>query len=500
MPSRTYADLLVDGLVVMLLVLGVLLTLAILWAPAQGPAADPLSPMAASPPWYFLPFYYVLRTLPLGWGLFTLLAFFLFLFAIPLFDRPRSPRRPPIRLLGLLLFVLLIWLIWLVRAAAGQETSGPSCLVCHSEIKVDYIESVHAVFDVDCVACHGGDPSTLELERAHDRTLGFAGVPPRSQIPQLCGSCHADPVKMKPYGLRTDQFAEYLTSQHGQRWKEGDTNVAVCTDCHTAHRILPALDPRSPVHVESVPETCARCHSVPALMEPYGLPANEVEAFKRGAHGIALLKEGNSKAPSCATCHGTHGAAPPDVESITKVCGTCHINERLYFNASPHKKAMDEQRIHECASCHSNHEIAPTGTGRLLDSACSLCHPPDSKEVTLGQKLKVLLAGAQQALADAEEGLAQAEGQGYDVMPYRSRMIEARAYLIQAQPVQHTLDVTQVEELTRRTRSIAEEVRSQVHGLLGVRGLRLVGLALVWGYIVLTLVVVVLYRRERRRG
>lgn len=497
MPKRTYADLLLDGLIVILLALGLLFTLAILWTPTLGPAADPLSPIAASPPWYFLPFYYVLEKLTPNQALFIIVAFFVLLFAIPMFGRSRRSRRPSVRLLGLLVFALLILL---VRVAAGQEIGGPSCLVCHSEIKVDYFESVHALFDVDCVACHGGDPSTLEREGAHDRTLSFRGIPSRDQIPQLCAACHADPVRMKPYGLRTDQFAEYLTSQHGQAWKRGDTNVAVCTDCHTAHRILPALDPRSSVYIARVPETCGRCHSDASLMAPYGLLANEVETFQQSVHGVALLEQGNTKAPSCATCHGTHGAIPPGIEDITKVCGTCHINERLYFNSSPHKQAMDEQRMYECASCHSNHKIEPAGTGRLLDTSCNLCHLPDSTGVTVGQKLKVLLSGAEQALEDAEEGLTQAERQGYDVTPYRSRMIEARAYLIQALPVQHTLDVAHVEELTRRARSIAEDVRGQVHGLLGVRGVRLVGLALIWGYLVLTLLVVLLYRRERRQG
>ncbi|OGF53355.1 MAG: hypothetical protein A2Z21_07920 [Candidatus Fraserbacteria bacterium RBG_16_55_9] len=497
MRKRTYADLLLDGLIVILLLVGLLLSLAILRVPMLGPPADPLIPLTASPPWYFLPFYFVLQTFAPNQGLFILLAFFVLLFAVPLFGRLRRPRRTHVRLLGLLVCALLIWL---VRVAVGQENPDASCLVCHSEIKVDYLESVHAVFDVDCVACHGGDSSTLDLERAHDRTLGFRGVPSRDQIPQLCSSCHADPVRMKPYGLRTDQFAEYLTSKHGQRWKEGDPNVAICTDCHTAHRILPAYEPQSSINRQSVPDTCARCHSNAILMEPYGLAVDQAEAFKRGVHGVALLEQGNMKAPNCATCHGTHGAIPPGVEDITKVCGTCHINERRYFNASLHKKAMDEQKISECASCHGNHEVAPADTGRPLYATCNLCHLPDSKAVTLAEKLKVLLVGAQQAVEEAEAALIEAEAQAYEVSPYRSRMIEARAYLIEALPVQHSLDVAQIEELTRRARSISEDVRSQVHGLLSVRSLRLVGLALIWGYLVLTLIVILLYRRERRRG
>jgi hypothetical protein len=505
-PPRTYADLLLDGLIVGLLLFGALLTLAVLLPPELGRPVDPLSPDAARPPWYFLPIYSIFRALPLGAGIAALLALFALLFAAPLLDRSRSSaQRWLVRLLGLLVLLLVIWLG--VRGALGREEpevpaeqQEQGCLVCHSEIKVDYIESAHAGFGVDCVACHGGDPTTLEMDLAHDRGRGYRGTPSRAQIPLLCASCHASPSLMTPYGLRTDQFIEYLTSKHGVRWTEGKTQVAVCTDCHTAHLILPAYDPRSTVNPANIPSTCARCHDNAQLMKLYGLPVGQMEAFRRGVHGVALLEEGTTKAPSCATCHGTHGAAPPGVEDITKVCGTCHINERLYFNESPHKRAMDERGISECASCHDNHDIEPASTGRLFDVVCARCHAPGSKEASQGEKLKTLIVGAQQALGEAEEALRQAEREGYDVSPYRSRMVEARAYVIESLPVQHSLDIAQVQERTRRARSIAEDVRAGVHSLMGARGVRTLGLVIVWGYLILMLLVALLYRRERRRG
>jgi len=389
-------------------------------------------------------------------------------------------------------FFTLFWQPW----ATGQEQN--LCLVCHSEIKVDYIESAHAAFGVACTDCHGGDPTTLEQNAAHG--VSFKGTPPRAQIPELCASCHADPIKMKPYGLRVDQYAEYQTSQHGKLLAAGDTNVAVCTDCHTSHKILPASEPRSTVHADNIPKTCARCHADQALMSLYDIPTDQFDGFQRGAHGIALLEQGNTKAPNCATCHGIHGATPPGVEDVSKVCGICHINERLYFNASPHKKPMDERRISECASCHGNHEIEPMiGAYKRFDTACLSCHSQGSKEFLTGQKIKTLLLGAQGALREAEKVLEKARKMAFDVEAYKSRMLEAKAYLIQALPVQHSLNVTQVEELTRRTHSIANDVRGEAHSLQTAIRIRWLGLALSWGYILLTMVVIYLYRRERRR-
>lgn len=391
--------------------------------------------------------------------------------------------------------IILVSLL-VLSGLPGQGQEQNSCLVCHSEIKIDYLESIHAAFNVTCVACHGGDPTALEERAAHALEALFQGRPASSQIPQLCASCHADPLKMKPYGLRTDQYAEYQTSQHGKLLAQGDTNVAVCTDCHTAHRILPAWEPRSSVHPDNIPQTCARCHADRQLMEPYGIPTDQFEGFRRGVHGQALLEQGNMKAPSCATCHGTHGAVPPGVEDVSKVCGICHINERVSFNASPHKKPMDDARISECASCHGNHAIEPVAHTQF-DRVCLNCHSAGSKEHAVGQKLKTLLVEAQRALEEATVLFEQAQRMAVDVSGYRSRMIEARAYLIQALPVQHSLDVSQVEELARRAQSIANDVRRALHSVQATFAIRLLGLSLVWVFLLLVIIVIMLVWRER---
>jgi len=394
--------------------------------------------------------------------------------------------------------VLLVLTLSLFLREMGEATQEQnSCLVCHSEIKVDYLESIHATSNVTCVACHGGDPTTLDSRAAHALEAFFRGTPQRAEIPQLCASCHSDPMKMKPYGLRTDQYAEYQTSQHGKLLAQGDTRVAVCTDCHTAHRILPAWEPRSTVHFENIPSTCARCHSDNTLMAPFRIPTDQFEGFRQGVHGRALLEQGNMKAPSCATCHGTHGAAPPGVEDVSRVCGTCHITERSYFDASPHKKPMDDSRISECASCHSNHQIEPTDR-KLFERACVTCHSAGSKEHLVGQKIKTLLLAADESLREATHLLEQAQQRAVDVSAYRSRLVEARSYFLQALPVQHSLDIPHIEELTRRAKSIADDVRGGLHGFQGVMAIRLLGLTLVWVFLLLLIIVIYLALRERR--
>jgi hypothetical protein len=158
---------------------------------------------------------------------------------------------------------------------------------------------------------------------------------------------------------------------------------------------------------------------------------------------------------------------------------------------------MDEARISECASCHGNHQIEPADR-KLFERACVTCHSAGSKEHLVGQKIKTLLLAADESLREATHLLEQAQQRAVDISAYRSRLIEARSYFLQALPVQHSLDVPHIEELTRRAKSIADDVRSSLHSLQGVMAIRLLGLTLVWVFLLLLMIVIYLALRERR--
>ena len=526
MNRRTVADLLLDGFIILLLATGILWTLSVVLTPLLGQPVDPLSGTEPSPVWYFLPFYALDQLLPVGAGLLVVAALFLGLLAVPLLDRSTGRSRLLTLAVGVGVFVVLVALGAYV--AYGQDAQTPSqeavqtpsrhiqplprevplaesrCTVCHSEIKPAYMGNRHAEAGVTCVECHGGDPTTLDEAQAHADEAAYRGTPTRQQQPRLCAGCHSDPERMKPYGIATDQYDKYLTSSHGRQWQRGNTDVAVCTDCHSSHEVLPTFDPRSPVYKLNVPSTCAQCHSDPQRMGPYGVPTDVVSDYANGAHGEALVEAGNDNSPSCAGCHGSHGAAPPGVSTVNDVCGTCHQVEREFDAASPHGDVTAENQRPTCATCHNSHDIAsvdPTSPelSQHFETMCAECHAEGSDALNAGLKLATLVGGTQRALADARDALDRADRRGFDVEPYRSRMTEARAYLIQALPVQHSMRVEQVQDLTRRSRSVAESIQSQAHGLLGAQQIRLVGLALVWGFLALGLVVALLYRRERHR-
>jgi len=378
-----------------------------------------------------------------------------------------------------------------------EARAEEACGICHPNVKTEYRESIHAK-GLGCTACHGGDPAAEEMEAAHATARGYIGTPGRKDIPGLCAKCHADPNRMKAFGLPTDQYAQYQTSGHGVRLAQGDTRTAVCTDCHGAHRILSPREPTSPISRRNIPATCGRCHSDRALMTEYKLPADQVEKFRTSVHGVALFDEEHPGAPTCATCHGAHGAVAPQVGSINAVCGHCHARTRGYFNDSPHRKAADDGKMSECVSCHGYHDtVHPDRT--LFDTACPSCHAPDSPPLAIAQKLKTLLSQTEDAVATAGDEITEAAKISPTVAGYRPRLQQSWAYFMEALPVQHSLAVDRVTDLTRGARSISDEVRGAVHGVEQENRLRYLWLAVAWVAILFTVAVTHRYRAERRR-
>jgi predicted CXXCH cytochrome family protein len=368
------------------------------------------------------------------------------------------------------------------------------CGVCHADIRVKFDKGVHKAEGIGCVSCHGGDPDATTVAGAHRGN--FRGIPSRRATPALCASCHADVARMRPYNLPSDQYALYQTSQHGILLAKGDPNVAVCTDCHGVHEIRSPEDPQSLVFARNIPATCGRCHGNAALLKKYGRRDNPLLDYTAGVHGQGFLKDGNDAAPECTRCHGSHGAAPPGVGDVDKVCGQCHSKARSYFLASPHKGAMDAAGEPECAACHMNHRT-PAATVASIDAMCLECHGRGSGELRVAAEFKQMVTDASAEIDRADKMVVDAARIPLYVEDYKARLEDARTALLEAYPVMHALDTLQVEPHTRRARSIAEQVSSEIHHKLAGRWWNRVGLGLFWFYLLLTAVIL---SRARRRA
>jgi len=292
---------------------------------------------------------------------------------------------------------------------------------------------------------------------------------------------------MRPYNLPVDQYALYQTSGHGRLLARGDTRVAVCSDCHGAHDILPPSDPASRVFRINLPKTCGSCHGDGTHDSRRG-PKDDSHTYLTSVHGRELLDRGNPRAPTCVSCHGVHGAAPPGAGDIDKVCGHCHTAERRYFVAGPHLQGMVSAGLPECVSCHGNHAIEAAQPQRLA-TACAQCHGTGSTQALLGERLWTEYQAAASQIQKAAELIVTADAVPIQTEDYRARLEEARTYLREALPAAHAVQEQTVAGLTARARAVGSEVASEIYGKLGHLQARKVGLVVFWFYLALTVVV-----------
>lgn len=379
------------------------------------------------------------------------------------------------------------------RSATAASPAAGRCGTCHPAERKLFETSIHAGEDVHCTSCHGGDAGSLVQAVAHG--AGFRGKPARETVPELCASCHADEKRMRPYNLPVDQYALYQTSGHGVRLKRGDRRVAVCSDCHGAHDILAPSDPASRVFTANIPRTCGRCHGDTALVKERNIP-NTFALYESSYHAHQLHDKGNLGAPTCVSCHGVHGAAPPEVGDIDKVCGRCHTAERRWFLAGPHAKGMLAANLGECSSCHHSHDVAAARPERL-GTSCADCHDAAGKEAAIGRRLDTDYRVAADELSRADAMIAKAEDVPLRTDDYHSRMEEARTYLREALTAGHAVQPEILASYAVRARTVGQEVQHEIHGKLGnLRTERLL-LIVFWFYVLGTAGIL---RRMRDRG
>jgi predicted CXXCH cytochrome family protein len=391
----------------------------------------------------------------------------------------------------------VLFLSGVALASVGISTAAESqCGICHPREKVSFEKSIHAREEVSCADCHRGNPDTRDTDAAH--AGDFRPLSHRSGIPELCAECHSVLEKMRAYNLPVDQYAVYQTSQHGRSLAGGDDRTAVCSDCHGAHDTLAPDDPASRVFPSNLPSTCGGCHADDNLMEPYELDIGVIDDYREGVHGHSLLDGRNLAAATCTSCHGVHGATPPGIGDTEKVCGACHVDVRRAFLEGDHYPLMADAGVPECSSCHSHHAIRPLAMDGL-ESLCSECHGDGSDQVLLGEKLRMMIRSATDEIDRAEALTVRAEREALEIEDHLSRIGEARTLVTEALSLIHTVSLEPVEQVTRRARSIGEEVQHEIYGKLD-RRTKHVGLAVFWFYVLMTIAILVFYRSRLARG
>lgn len=137
-----------------------------------------------------------------------------------------------------------------VRRATDPEskvfrTNVPTtCGSCHEGVRRLYETGIHgasvrkgnpkAPVCTDCHTAHHIQEATQEAWRL--------------DVVRECGTCHSE------------SLTSYRDTYHGQVTSLGFGRIATCADCHRAHDILPAADPRSTVSSLKRQQTCQKCH------------------------------------------------------------------------------------------------------------------------------------------------------------------------------------------------------------------------------------------------
>ncbi len=393
-----------------------------------------------------------------------------------------------------------------ISHAAAPATQN-SCVDCHlaqggkmADIVKQHTSSIHSARGVQCVDCHGGDASKPTKEAAMAASAGYVGTPKKQDIPALCASCHARVDLMRQYDLPTDQYAQYKESVHGNQLALGDTSVATCFVCHDGHGTKEVKDPTSNVYPQNVPGLCASCHSNTVLMKPYGIPTNQYDLYKKSVHGVALLQKQDPRAPSCATCHGTHGAAPPGFSETANVCGSCHSATQDYYLKSMH--ANNAPGTPKCVTCHGRYDVMQPTDAMFTGSDtrdCASCHPANSPQAATIKQLSDMITTSAKAYDDATNAIQRAAGTGLIVAPEQAALADANTNLITARAAQHTLDTTLVKAKTDKAIATAKQVQADAEKSIGDSVVRREAMIIGLGVMFLAIASLYLIRRELYR-
>jgi hypothetical protein len=381
---------------------------------------------------------------------------------------------------------------------AVLSTSPHSCLECHSAQTghlqapaLAFARDVHARKGFRCSDCHGGDPTTVDPRRAMDPARGFVGKIPRLASPKLCARCHSDPALMHRYNpqQRVDQFAQYQTSSHGKRLAAGDAASATCVDCHSVHDIREVENPLAPVHPLRLPATCGRCHADAAYMQRYKIPATQLADYQRSVHWEALKARGDLSAPSCASCHGSHGASPPQVDSVPAVCGTCHPFMQELYDRSPHQPVFKALGLKGCVTCHGDHAIGRPSPEWLAGekSVCARCHPAVSAGGQAAAEMAALINGLSAALERSSQVLDRARRAGMEVSEALLRQRDARQALLKSRVAVHHFRSDGVKREVAEGMRLAEETRQAGEAALREIRVRRTGLVFALAAILLAM-------------
>ena len=194
--------------------------------------------------------------------------------------------------------------LWAEAQLRDENAEGTRLSVVIEKIE-SYMSSIHARPSIDdqshtnatCYNCHDAHYIT-PIDTAYRAEKKF-------QIPSVCGKCH------------TREFEIYKNSVHGREIRNGNTDAAVCSDCHTSHNINVANDVSGRLTITA---ECGNCHQ------------EQLDSYVETYHG-KITRLGYGETAKCYDCHGSHA-----IKRVTE-------NDSMVHNGN---------RLKTCQACHEN--------------------------------------------------------------------------------------------------------------------------------------------------
>lgn len=214
---------------------------------------------------------------------------------------------------------------------AYVSTAGePACAECHQAHSIDYIGQWKASVGeaAYCLTCHGRALSlALENGGSHSLSIDYAVLRKSVHLDHECTDCH----------------------------------VGFAKDAHSARGPASEQEPSA-----ARAEICRQCHE------------DKFEQYAGSIHA-ALLDAGDTAAPTCTNCHGSHSVGPKAAyETIAGLpCRKCHEDVFDAYASSVHGEARTKLGHIEapvCADCHRAHDVGAPSVGNRLKEACIGCH------------------------------------------------------------------------------------------------------------------------------
>jgi uncharacterized protein with PIN domain len=271
---------------------------------------------------------------------------------------------------------------------AHSRHSKISCSQCHAGVNASHLRPCETITQkVDCSSCHAevgqmyqksthgmltakNDPNGPTCKECHGKHGVLGKADPKSptfptNVPVLCASCHREGNKaaVRYAGDQHQIIERYSESIHGKGLtKSGLTVTAMCTNCHSAHAVLPRADTLSTVNPKNLPATCGKCH--------HGIE----EQFEASVHSRLVTKT-DKELPVCNDCHTAHTIRRADEQGfklqIMDQCGRCHEKiAETYFDTYHGKVSqLGYTKTAKCYDCHGAHDIL-----RVTDPRSHLSH------------------------------------------------------------------------------------------------------------------------------